>query len=53
MSTAFDVRFMTNRIFKLTKCIANALKVKGTDIIHWDGDLTSFGVRSWKSGGRC
>ena len=41
---------MANRIPKLTKRVIDALKANGTDTVHWDGELTGFGVRVRKSG---
>ena len=41
---------MANRIPKLTKRSVDALKANGTDALHWDGELTGFGVRVRKSG---
>ncbi len=41
---------MANRIPRLTKRAVDALKANGTDTVHWDGDLTGFGIRVRKSG---
>ena len=41
---------MANRIPRLTKRTVDALKANGTDTVHWDGELTGFGVRVRKSG---
>ena len=41
---------MANRIPRLTKRAVDALKANGADTVHWDGDLTGFGVRVRRSG---
>ena len=41
---------MANRIPKLTKRSVEALRANGADAVHWDGELTGFGVRVRKSG---
>ncbi len=41
---------MANRIPKLTKRAVDALKANGADTVHWDGELTGFGIRVRKSG---
>ena len=41
---------MANRVPRLTKRVVDALKANGADTVHWDGELTGFGVRVRKSG---
>ncbi len=41
---------MANRTPRLTKRAVDALKANGADTVHWDGELTGFGVRVRKSG---
>ena len=41
---------MPNRIPKLTRRAVEALKANGADTVHWDGELTGFGIRVRKSG---
>ena len=41
---------MANRVPRLTKRTVDALKANGADTVHWDGELTGFGVRVRKSG---
>ena len=43
-------RIVANRIPRLTKRTVDALKANGADAVHWDGELTGFGVRVRKSG---
>ena len=41
---------MANRVPRLTKRVVDALKANGADTVHWDGELTGFGVRVRRSG---
>ena len=41
---------MANRVPRLTKRAIDALKANGADTVHWDGELTGFGIRVRKSG---
>ncbi len=41
---------LANRIPKLTKRAVETLRANGADTVHWDGELTGFGIRGHKSG---